>query len=190
MSAIPEQILARQKANVDTLVAAHSAMFAGFEKLVDLNLKVMKATFDELSINTQQTLGARDPQEAATLASAAAQPNAEKALAYGKHIYDIVAGVSGELSKIGEEQVAESQRQLAEAVEQLARNAPAGSESAVALLKTSLATASSAYDSVLKASRQAALAAETNINAATNASFKAASDAADVANKAAGRTRR
>jgi phasin family protein len=190
MSAIPEQVLARQKATVETLVAAHSAMFAGFEKLVDLNLKVMKATFDELSLTSQQAATLRDPQEATAWLSSFAQPSAEKALAYGKHVYDIVASVQGELSKLGESQVAEGQKQLLDAVDELAKNAPAGSESALAMLKNTLATANSAYDSVNKAARQAAQAAESNINAATNATFKAASDAAEAANKAAGRTRR
>jgi len=60
----------------------------------------------------------------------------------------------------------------------------------VALIKSSLATANSAYDSLTKAAKQAAEVAESNLNAAANASFKAASDAAEVATKAAGRNRR
>jgi phasin family protein len=190
MSAIPEQVLARQKANVETLVAAHSALFAGFEKLVDLNLKVMKATFDELATTSQQAFAIKDPQEVAALASSLAQPSAEKALAYGKHVYDIVSGVQSELVKLGDVKVAEGQKQFSDAVDQMLKNAPAGSESAVALLKTSMATANSTYESVSKAARQAAETAESNINAATNATFKAASDAADAANKATARTRR
>ena len=41
MSAIPQQVLDRQKASINTFVAAQSAVFAGFEKLVELNLKVV-----------------------------------------------------------------------------------------------------------------------------------------------------
>ena len=62
--------------------------------------------------------------------------------------------------------------------------------SAVALIKSSLATATSAYDSLTKAAKQAAEVAESNLNAAANATFKAASDAADAATKVASRSRR
>ncbi|WP_459617230.1 TIGR01841 family phasin [Bordetella sp. 2513F-2] len=189
MSAIPQQVLAQQKAAVNTLLATQAAMFGGFEKLVDLNMKVVKATLDEAAQKSQHAAELKDPQEVAAFASGMIQPGAEKALAYGKHVYDIVAGVQAELAQLVEAQIAEGQQQLAEAVEQLSKNAPAGSESAVAMLKSSLATANSAYESLTKAAKQAAEVAESNLNAAANASFKAATDAAEAAGKVS-RTRR
>ena len=188
MSAIPQQVLDRQKASVNTFVAAQAVVFSGFEKLVELNLKVVKATLDEVAQKSQQAAEVKDPQEAAAFATGLLQPGAEKALAYSKHVYDIVAGVQGKLVKLTEEQIAEGQQQLSEAVEH-SKNAPTGSESAVALIKSSLATATSAYDSLTKAAKQAAEVAESNLNAAANATFKAASDAADAA-KVASRSRR
>ncbi|WP_447918018.1 TIGR01841 family phasin [Achromobacter aegrifaciens] len=190
MSAIPQQVLDRQKASINTFVAAQTAVFAGFEKLVELNLKVVKATLDEVAQKSQQAAEVKDPQEAAAFASGLLQPGAEKALAYTKHVYDIVAGVQSNLVKLTEEQIAEGQQQLSEAVDQFSKNAPTGSESAVALIKSSLATATSAYDSISKAAKQAAEVAESNLTAATNATFKAASDAADAATKVASRSRR
>ncbi|OVZ57836.1 Phasin (PHA-granule associated protein) [Pigmentiphaga sp. NML080357] len=176
MFATPERALATQKAAFETLLTAQNTAFAGFEKLVDLHLKVTKATFEEASLKAQEAFTLKDGQEALAFVSALAQPSAEKALAYGKHVYDIVAGVQSEFARLGEAQIAEQQRQLSEAVEQLAKNAPAGSESALALLKSSLATATSAYESVTKAAKQAADLAESNLNAAANATFKAAAD--------------
>jgi phasin family protein len=191
MSAIPQQVLARQKANVNTLIATQAALFSGFEKLVDLNLKVIKATLDEVALRSQQVSDVKDPQEAVAFSTGLVQPGAEKVLAYGKHVYDIVTNVQTELVKLTEEQIAEGQQQLTEAIEQLSKNAPTGSEGAVALLKSSLATATSAYDSLSKAAKQAAEVAESNLNAAANATFKAATDAADAATKVATpRTRR
>lgn len=43
-------------------------------------------------------------------------------------MYDIVAGVQGKLVKLTEEQIAEGQQQLSEAVEHFSKNAPTGSE--------------------------------------------------------------
>jgi len=190
MNAVPQQVLARQKAAIDTLVAVQGTMFSGFERLVDLNLKVMKASLDEIAQKSQQAAELKDPQEAVAFASGLVQPGAEKALAYGKHVYDIVSGVQGELAALAESQVAAGQQQLSEAIEQFSKNAPTGSESAVALMKSSLATATSAYDSMAKAAKQAAEVAESNLNAAANATFKAATDAAEAAGKVAPRARR
>ncbi|CAM5296636.1 TIGR01841 family phasin [Eoetvoesiella caeni] len=190
MSAIPQQVLASQKASLDKLIAVQGTFFGGFEKLVDLNLKVLKATFDEVAQKSQEAIGVKDPQEALAFASGLSQPSAEKAVAYSKHVYDIVSGVQTDLSKLAEEQVAQGQQQVSEAIEQFAKSAPTGSESAVALLKSSLATATSAYESVAKASKQAQEAAESNISAATNATFKAATDVAEASNKAVKSARR
>jgi phasin family protein len=190
MSAIPQQVLAGQKASLDNLLAIQGTFFGGFEKLVDLNLKVIKATLDEVAQKSQQAIEVKDAQEALAFTSGLVQPNAEKALAYSKHVYDIVSGVQVDLSKLTEEQIAQGQQQVSDAIDQISKNAPTGSEGAVALLKSSLATANSAYESVSKATRQAVDAAESNLNAATNATFKAASDAAEAATKSAPRARR
>lgn len=190
MSAIPQQVIANQKASLDKLIAVQGTFFGGFEKLVDLNLKVLKATFDEVVQKSQEAITVKDPQEALAFVSALGQPNAEKAVAYSKHVYDIVSGVQTDLSKLAEEQVSLGQQQVSEAIEQFAKSAPTGSESAVALLKSSLATATSAYESVAKASKQAQEAAESNIAAATNATFKAASDVAEASSKAVKSARR
>jgi len=190
MSAIPQHVLANQKASLDNLLAIQGTFFGGFEKLVDLNLKVIKATIDEVAQKSQEAIELKDAQEAVAFSSGLVQPNAEKALAYSKHVYDILSGVQVDLSKLTEEQIAQGQRQVSDAIDQISKNAPTGSEGAVALLKSSLATANSAYESVAKATRQASEAAESNINAAASATFKAATDAAEAANKAAPRARR
>src|SRR3546814_4727483 len=92
MSAIPQQVLAGQKASLDNLLAIQGSFFGGFEKLVDLNLKVIKATLDEVAQKSQQAIEVKDAQEALAFTSGLVQPNAEKALAYSKHVYDIVSG--------------------------------------------------------------------------------------------------
>ncbi len=180
MSAIPQQVLNSQKAAIDSLVAFQGTVFTGFEKLVDLNLKVIKATLDEVSQASQKVSSVKDVQEAAALSQTLVQPGADKVMAYSKHVYDIVSSVQADLSKLGESHAAEGQKHVNDAIEQFTKHAPAGSESAVAMLKSSLAQATSAYDSMTKAAKQAAEVAEKNLSAAASASFKAAGDAAEV----------
>lgn len=189
MSAFPNQFLASQKASIENLLALQNAAFSGFEKLVDLNLRVTKAALEESTQKTQEALSLQDPQQAVAFAASLSQPAAERSLAYGKQVYDIVSGVQVEISRLAETQIAGGQKQLAESIEQISRNAPVGSESAVAFVKNSLATATSAFDSMSRAAKQAAEAAESNIAAAANAGFDAASAGvaavADAANTAA-----
>ena len=149
----------------------------------------MKATLDEVSEKSQQVASVKDAQEAVAMTSSLVQPNAEKAMAYSKHVYDIVTSVQADLTKLGEAQLAEGQKHMQEAIEQLTKNAPAGSESAVAMLKNGLVQANTAFDSMTKAAKQAAEVAEKNLAAATSATFKAAGEAAEVA-KSATRGRR
>ena len=174
MSTLPAQFIASQKASLDAFLAFQNSAFAGFEKLVDLNLRVTKAALDEAAQKAHEVADLKDAQQAFTFASAAMQPSPEKAIAYGKHVYDIMSGVQAQMAKLTETQLAEAQKQLGEAVDAMAKNAPAGSESAVALTKSMLANATSAYDSLAKAAKQAAVVTESNIAAAANATFEAA----------------
>ena len=185
MSAVPQQFLANQKATVDHFLAFQEAVFNGFEQLVDLNLKVARASLDEAVQKTHEALEVKDVQEAVNFTAGLVQPGTDKFAAYGKHVYDIISGLQSNLSKLSEEQFAQAQRQLDETIEQLAKNAPTGSEGAVALMKSSLATATSAFESASKVARQASNAAESNFAAAANATLKAASDAAEATKSAA-----
>ena len=180
MNALPQQIFANQKASLDNVLAIQGAMFQGFEKLVDLNMKVFKASIDEVGQKSQEASSIQDAQEALNFSSSLLQPNAEKVLAYTKQVYDVLSGVQVDVTKLTEAQLEQAQVQINEAIDQLTKNAPTGSEGAVALLKSSLASVNSAYDTVAKSARQAAQAAESNIAAATDATLKAASDAVEA----------
>ncbi|NOL49761.1 TIGR01841 family phasin [Pelistega europaea] len=184
MTTVPKQLLDQQKAVVNHMVATQNALFNGFEKLVDLNLKVIKATLGDVAETSQQATEAKDPQEVAALVSAFAQPATEKAAAYSKDVYDIVSAVSNELLKLSETQAAEIQKYFSESIDQLAKNAPTGSESVVSLLKSTLASANNAYDSLNKAAKQAVEVAENNLAAATAATVQATGQATKAAAQA------
>jgi len=123
---------------------------------------------------------------AIALAASTVQPGVAQSLAYGKQVFDIVAGVQAELGKLTQGHIADGRAQVQEAVEHWTSRAPAGSDAAVAALKSTLASGYSAYDTFARAVKQAADAGQTNLNAAAKATFKAASDvASNVASNAA-----
>ena len=176
-----EQVIASHKANLETLFGLTNKAFEGVEKIVELNLTASKAALSEAASHTQTLLSVKDAQELLALQSGLLQPLAEKTAAYSRHLYDIATSTSAEFTKNAEAQATDAQKKFAGLVDSAAKNAPAGSESVVAILKSSVSAANNALESVQKAVKQATEVAEANFNAvaatATNAT-KAATSAA------------
>ena len=168
-----EQILASQKATVETLFGLTAKAFEGVEKIVDLNLTASKAALAEAAGNTQSILGIKDPQELLALQASLFQPLAEKTAAYGRHLYDIAAGTGAEFGKTFEAQATDAQKKFMAVVDNAAKNAPAGSETAVAVFKSAVAAGNNALESVQKAVKQASDVAEANFNAVASTAVNA-----------------
>ena len=181
----PEQIVAANKANLETLFGLTNKAFEGVEKLVELNLQVAKTALGEAAENTQALLAVKDAQELLALQASLLQPSAEKAAAYSRHLYDIAASTSAEVTKTAETQFADIQAKFMSAVDSAVKNAPAGTENAVTLVKSAITAANNAYESVHKAAKQAADIAEANFNAVTNTAVKASQAAVKPAKRAA-----
>ena len=169
-----EQIMAAQKANVETLFGLTTKAFAGVEKLVELNIQASKAALTEASDNTKAAFSVKDAQELLALQAGLFQPLAEKTASYSRHLYDIASGAGAELGAAFEAQTAEGQKKFMLMMDTAAKNAPAGSETAVAVMKSAVAAAGNAFDSVQKAVKQATDMAEQNF-ANVSATAKAAS---------------
>ena len=172
-----EQMLAAQKANVETLFGLTTKAFEGVEKLVELNVTATKAALVEAAETSQSLLSVKDAQELLALQAALFQPLAEKTAAYSRHLYDIAQGTGAEFSKAFEAKAAEAQQAFVGLVDSASKNAPAGSETAVAVLKSAVAAANNAFESVQKAVKQASDVAEANFNAVSTQAVAAAKTA-------------
>ncbi len=173
-----EQVMASHKANIETLLGLSSKAFESVEKIVELNLTASKAALAETGDHAKAILSVKDAQELLALQSGLLQPLAEKTAAYSRHLYDIATGAGAEFSKAFEGQAADAQKKFVDMVDSAAKNAPAGSESAVAMMKSAVSSANNAMESVQKAVKQATEVAEANFNAvattATNVTKQAA----------------
>ena len=177
MSLTNEQILAAHKANMETLFGLTTKAFEGVEKLVELNLTASRAALNEAASHTQAVLSVKDVQELMALQAGLLQPLAEKTASYSRHLYDIASGTGTEFSKVAEAKASEVQKNFASMVDAAAKNAPAGSETAVAVMKSAVSAANNAFDSVQKAVKQATDAAEANFNAMATTAADAAKTA-------------
>ncbi|MES2296939.1 MAG: TIGR01841 family phasin [Pseudomonadota bacterium] len=187
MFAIPEQFSNATKANFESQFAILNALtataFEGMEKLVELNMTAVKASLEESSSATRQLLSAKDAQEFFAVSAAQAQPSAEKAMSYGRQLASIAAGTQAEFSKAAESQIAETNRKVISLVDEVTKNAPAGSENVVAIIKATIGNANAGYEQLSKTTKQAVEALETNLNAAVNQFTQVAQKAAPRAAK-------
>ncbi len=180
----PEQVIAAQKSQLETLFALSGKAMDGLERMVELNLQTLKTAMHETTDAALAALSVKDLQELAALQPNLAQPLAEKMLAYSHHVYEIASGTQAEIAKAVEANAAEMNKKVQALVETATKNAPAGTETAVAILKSAMSAANNAYDSLHKASKQAAEVVEANINTVTSTAMKAAQ------NGSAGRAKR
>jgi phasin family protein len=173
-----EQVMSSHKANIETLMGLTSKAFEGVEKIVELNLTASKAALAETGEHAKAVLSVKDAQELLALQSGLFQPLAEKTAAYSRHLYDIASGSTAEFGKAFEGQAADAQKKFMGLVDNAAKNAPAGSETAVAVMKSAVAAANNALESVQKAVKQATDMAESNFNTVAATAVNATKQAA------------
>ena len=168
-----EQVMSAHKVNVETLFGLGGLAFDSMEKFVELNLSAAKSAFTHAAEGSQAALSVKDPQEFVALQATWMQPVAEKAAAYGRGVYEIASSTSAEVGRVVEATAADAQTKFIAIVDTAVKNAPAGTENAVALVKSAVAAANNAFESVQKATKQAVEVADANIQAMSSTAVRA-----------------
>ena len=88
-------------------------------------------------------------------------------------LLDQAQEMQAEFTRQFEGQVADVQKKFLAVVDNAAKNAPAGSETAVAVFKSAVAAGNNALESVQKAVKQATDVAEANFNAVASTAVNA-----------------
>jgi phasin family protein len=166
-SPLSEQIAAVNKDGVDIALRAAGIAFEGLERLIELNLKTAKAAFadggkvarDLTSISEVKALLAVKPE--------VLQPMVQKNTAYFRGLWEIASDSRSELAKLVEERATHFNKTVVGSLDKMAKAGPAGSDVAVAAVKSAIAAANSAYDSAVKAAKQVADLTEANVAAAS-----------------------
>ncbi len=169
MYATPDQFSAAGKASVEALVGLAATQFSALERMTALSLNASKAAFEDSVGFTRSLLGAKDVQEVVNLNAAVAQPSLDKALEFSRSVYEVSTKTQGEFTKVFEAQAAEINKSMVGMLDKISRNAPAGSDVALAAVKSAMSAANTAYDSFTKAAKQATDIADANFAAASNA---------------------
>jgi len=169
----PEQIVAAQKSQFETLLGLSYKAFEAGEKLVELNMQVAKANLAEASETALAALSVKDPQALVALQSGLVKPAGEKIAAYNREVYGITSAASAEFGKVAQAAMEDLQKSLLAAVEEASKNAPAGSENVVALMKSAMSGATGAYEGFQKSAKQMTEVAAANLSAMGETAVKA-----------------
>lgn len=170
----PDQFTAANTAAIESIQSLANAAFARSERLTALNFNTARAVLQDGVANGKALIAAKDPQELLKLQASLTQPVIDNAIAYARSAYEIASEGQNEVSKLFETHFADLNKTLADALDQVAKSAPAGSEPAFAAIKSAMAATNSAYDAMSKAAKQACASAEANLATATNTAVKSA----------------
>lgn len=173
MIATPDQISSAQRQAYDSMVNFTNSALEFAEKMAQLHLSFAKESTDAGVEQGKKMMGVKDVQELLQTQSSSFQPHFERLVNYSKNLMEISSDAQEEMTKSIEGQMSEMNRVVVDALDRAAKNGPAGSEAAVAAVKSVLAASSSAYDSMNNAAKKVAEIAATNMNTATQAGVKA-----------------
>lgn len=188
MNTSPEKLLAATRsaaeAQVVALSTASDSLLSAVEHLAALNLNTTRAVLDDAIALGRAAAAVREPKAWFELQLGMIVPALQKSFAYARAVGGIATQARSELLGLAESGVSQSLQGVIATLENLDRNAPAGSATgsrfAAEALKSAVANASSAYDGASQAVKQVSAAAEASADHAATATV----DAIDQATKA------
>ena len=158
-------------ATVDAAARMTRISMDSAERVIALQLDFAKTNLEQATRTARALAGAKDVQELLSVRTRAAETTMEKFLGYSRGLYEVASEAQAELSKLAEERMSSFQQSVTESVDQAARNSPAG-DVAAAAIKSSLAAATTAFDSFTKAARSAASYGDASVRGAQSKSKK------------------
>ena len=161
-------------AGIGSISLLANATIDGIERLAALNLSAGRSFVEASFANVSALLNVTDVQSFVNLQQKLAAPVLEKGMEYSRNVIAITTETKDKIAKEVETQVAAVNANVSGLVEKALASAPAGSEVAVAAVKTAIKSANEAYEGLNKAAKQAVEVAEANVAAATSATLKAA----------------
>ncbi|WP_341319205.1 phasin family protein [Paraburkholderia sp. IMGN_8] len=189
MTILSPEHVAAAKANLDAFFGLTGKVFEGVEKLVALNLQVVRSTLAEAQENVAKVPGTTDPQQWFALQAGFTGPFAEKSLSYGRQVLDIVSTTQAEVTQLAQTQYERYNGRVQTLVEEAAKSAPAGSEAAIAAWKSAITSTTTLYETLQKTGQQAMEVAGSNFDALTATASKAVRSKPEQAPVAAGTKR-
>ena len=154
------------RAGLDTASRLSQISMDSVERVLSLQLQYAKGTLEQATATARAASGAKDVQELLGVRTRSAENAVEWLMNYSRSVYEVASETQTELSRLAEERMSSFQRAVTESVEQATKASPAGSDVAVAAMKSSLAATTAAFDSFTKAAKHVASYTDAGVRAA------------------------
>lgn len=151
-----DQFMQIGKSSLEAALTLANITLESTERLMDLQLRTAKQTLEQSIRGAQALSTAKNVQDYFSLQSQTAQPNMEQALAYSRSLYEVASTAQARINKVVEARMSAINGELIAALDQVAKTAPNGSETAFTAFKSALNAATNAYDTLTRATRQTA----------------------------------
>jgi phasin family protein len=160
------------RAAVDSAARAARISMDSAERTLNVQIEYARGAIKQATLNARAAAEVKDVQELLALRARIAENAVENLIGYSRSLYEVASEAQTEYSRLAEERMAHFQQAVTEGVDQAARSAPAGSDVAVAAIKSQLAAATAAFDTLTKAAKNFASYADAGVAAARQAKRK------------------
>ena len=172
MKNTPEQFTQLGNAAMASAAKMSKVSMDSAEKLMVLQLEFAKASLADATKLAKVLASVKDVKDLASLRSDTAESAMEKLMGYSRQVYEVASDAQAEMAKLAEERMALFNQTLAEGVDHASKSAPAGSDVAVAAMKSTMAATTAAFDSFTKAARNLASYSDAGIKSASKPTRK------------------
>lgn len=169
-----EDMFAAQRAAVNALVSVGNTALASAERMAALNLHAVREAMVDFAEGTQRMLTTQSARDAAGLHSQLAKPQVEKGVRYSRSLYEMSTAAQEDATQIIEDQYNGFMSSMTELANQIAKVTPAGSEVAVAAIRSTMRSANEAFERFNNAVMRFTEVTEDSVSTMGNATVKAA----------------
>ena len=152
-------------ATVDAAARLTRISLDSAERAFAIQLEYAKGALKQATLTAQAVSQVKDVPQLIALRTRLAENAVENMMGYSRSLYEVASDAQAELSRLAEERMASYQQAVVEAVDQATKASPAGSDVAVAAMKSTMAATTAAFDTFNKAARQVASYADAGVKA-------------------------
>lgn len=168
-----EQFAVEAQKTIDTAMELVSASIHGVEQLTHIQLEASRQILSETSQAVKDLATLTDAKQIFERVSAIAAQAVEKNMASARNAYEVINEVQAKISKVAEERVQSMQQAALNSVDGLSKFNPNGTNFASDALKNWINTTNQAVAAMSKVATQVTEFTNSNLNAATSATFNA-----------------
>ena len=169
-----EDMFAAQRSVVNALVLVGNTALASAERMAALNLHTVREAMVDFAEGTQRMLAVKSPRDVAELHSQLSKPQVEKGVLYSRSLCELSTAAQEDAVQLIESQYSGFMDSMTALSNQIAKSTPAGSEVAVAAIRSTMKSAHEAFERFNDAVMRFTEVAEESVSTMGNATVSAA----------------